>query len=368
MEKFKIRVAISHGDINGINYELLLKCFSEPVILELFTPVVYGSLEAYRVWQKKLNIESPAWHIAEHIGAVRNGMVNLINCEESKPSINIGQPTEEAGKLAYLALEQAVRDVQQGKAQVLVTAPINKATMPQDLFPYKGHTKYLEEKTANETGKSLMLLTARDCRVALATEHIPISEVSKQLSQQIIIDKVKILETGLIRDFRIIKPRIAVLALNPHAGDSGLLGTEEESIIQPAIKALRDEGILAFGAYPADGFFSSDISASFDGVLAMYHDQGLAPFKAMYMNEGVNCTLGLSIIRTSPDHGTAYDIAGKDKADPTSLRTAIYQAIDMYRSRQAHREATRNPLRDTYFNRGRDDEKLDLEKDAYTDY
>ncbi len=368
MEKFRIRVAISHGDINGINYELLLKCFSEPAILELFTPIVYGSLEAYRFWQKKLKIEASAWHIIEHIGAVRNGVVNLINCEEEKPTIDIGKPREEAGKLAYLALERAVKDVQQGKAQVLVTAPINKATMPQSVFPYKGHTKYLEVKTAEESGKSLMLLTARDCRVALATEHIPISEVSQQLNQQIIIDKVKTLEAGLQRDFRIVKPRIAVLALNPHAGDAGLLGSEENTIILPAIKALREEGVLAFGAYPADAFFSTDMADTFDAVLAMYHDQGLAPFKAMYMNEGVNCTLGLSIIRTSPDHGTAYDIAGEGKADPASLRTAIYQAIDMYRSRQAYKEVNRNPLRNTYQNRGRDDEKLDLSKDSYEAY
>ncbi len=368
MEKYKLRVAISHGDINSINYELLLKCFAEPAILELFTPVIYGSVEAYHFWHKKLNIDSPAWHIAEHIGAVRNGVVNLINCEEQKPIISIGQPKEEAGKLAYIALERAVNDVQQGRAQVLVTAPINKATMPQSIFPYKGHTKYLEVKTAEEEGHSLMLLTARDCRVALATEHIPISEVSKQLTSQIIIDKVKTLEAGLIRDFKIIKPRIAILGLNPHAGDAGLLGAEEETVIKPAIKALRQDGVLAFGPYPADAFFSTDMVDTFDAVLAMYHDQGLAPFKAMYMNEGVNCTLGLSIIRTSPDHGTAYDIAGKGIAEPASLRAAIYQAIDMYRSRQAHKEANRNPLRNTYFNRGRDDEKIDLTKESYESY
>ncbi len=364
MEKHKIRVAISHGDINGINYELLLKCFSEPAILELFTPIIYGSLEAYRFWQKRLKVEAPAWHIAEHIGQVRNGVVNLINCEKQKPSINIGKPTEEAGQLAYVALERAVDDVLSNRAQVLVTAPINKATMPQDIFPYKGHTKYLEVRSAEEDGKSLMLLTAGDCRVALATEHIPISKVHQELSSQVIIDKVKTLEAGLKRDFTVIKPRIAVLALNPHAGDAGLLGSEEETIITPAIKELKKQGILTFGPYPADAFFSSEMADTFDAVLAMYHDQGLAPFKAMYMNEGVNCTLGLSMIRTSPDHGTAYDIAGEGKADPSSLRTAIYQAIDMYRARQDHRYANRNPLRNTYFNKGRDDEKIDLTKET----
>ncbi len=368
MEKRKIKVAISHGDINGANYELLLKCFANASILELFTPIVYGSQKAYEFWREKLKFENAQWHICKSPRDISLTAVNLINCDEGEVSVEVGQPTDLAGRLAYIALERAVRDVLNKEADVLVTAPINKATMPQDVFPYKGHTKYLEVMSAEQEGKSLMLLTARDCRVALATEHLPIKEVSQALTIETIVDKVRTLDAGLKQDFTINKPRIAMLSLNPHAGDAGLLGDEEETIIRPAMKQLKEEGILCYGPYPADGYFSTDLLDTFDAVLAMYHDQGLAPFKAMYMNEGVNCTLGLKIIRTSPDHGTAYDIAGKGVADPTSLKESIYLAIDMYRARRNDRYARRNPLRNTYRIRGRDDERIDLTKDYYDSY
>lgn len=367
MEANKIRVAISHGDINGINYELLLKCFSEPALLDLFTPVIYGSLTAYNFWKDRFDWANPSWNIIDDARGIRNGQVNLINCDEGEVEIHIGEPRKEAGLLAYKALDRAVTDVMQGRTQVLVTAPINKATMPLDLFPYKGHTKYLEVRGAETEGESLMILTAQDCRVALVTEHLPLAKVSQELTKDLIVSKAKVLDEGLRRNFAITKPRIALLSLNPHAGDMGLLGSEEDDCIRPALEELKAEGILAFGPYPADAYFSTALLDTFDAVLAMYHDQGLAPFKAMYMNEGVNSTLGLSFIRTSPDHGTAYDIAGQDKAEPSSLRSAIYQALDMYRARRNDDYAKRNPLRNTYFNRGRDDDRFNLE-DTYNGY
>lgn len=353
-----LRVAISHGDINGINYELLLKLFADERILELFTPIVYGSQEAADYWRKELDIESLAWHKVAKAEDARDGVVNLVDVSVGKVVIEPGKPTSLAGELAFLALERAVADTLAGHAAVLVTAPINKSTMPRDKFPHAGHTQYLEEQAAQEQGKSLMLLCAGDCRVALTTGHVPISEVATSITTEKIIEKVQTMESGLIRDFGIIKPRIAVLALNPHAGDRGLIGDDEETIIKPALQALSEAGHIVFGPYPADGFWASNRSDSFDGILAMYHDQGLAPFKTLYMSEGVNTTLGLRIVRTSPDHGTGYDIAGRGVASVDSLRHAVYLGLDIYRSRQRHDKATHNPLRRVYFNKGRDDERI----------
>lgn len=356
-----IRVAISHGDINGINYEILLKLFSDERILELFTPVIYGSGAAEAFWRKHLNIDKALpWHPIASAREAQDGVVNLVDLHKGNLNIEIGRPTKQAGDLAYYALELATNDTLQGICDVLVTAPINKGIMPRDKFPYAGHTEYLESKAAVEAGKSLMLLCADDCRVALTTGHIPISEVSSSISKERIIQKVEMMALGLVRDFGITKPRIAVLALNPHAGDSGLIGDEEDSIIRPAIQALSESRHIVFGPYPADGFWASGRSDSFDGILAMYHDQGLAPFKTLYMAEGVNTTLGLRIVRTSPDHGTGYDIAGDGSASEVSMRQAIYLALDIYRARQRHDTATRNPLRRVYFNKGRDDERIDL--------
>lgn len=363
-----VRVAISHGDINGIGYEVLLKTLGDERILELFTPIIYGSRQAEAYWREKLQLECSAWQVIDRADLAEDGRINLINLDEGHTIVlEPGVSTTQAGALAYIALERATRDVSEGLADVLITAPINKSNMPRDKFPYSGHTPYLEEHTAQEAGKSLMLLSSGDCRVALATEHIPIAEVAGQISIELIMDKVKTLEAGLIRDFGIVKPRIAVLALNPHAGDRGLIGDDEDLVIAPAIRTLSDAGYIVFGPYAADGFWASGRMDSFDAVLAMYHDQGLAPFKALYMSEGVNTTLGLKIIRTSPDHGTGYDIAGQGIASAESIRQAIYLAIDMYRARQSYDHATRNPLRRVYFNKGRDDEKLDFSQpdDAY---
>lgn len=364
-ERKLLRVAISHGDINGINYELFLKLFDDERILELFTPIMYASRKALNFWIERLQIESKTkWVDIKNAKEAKDGVVNLIDvtaqCCTHSWQVEVGKPTNIAGELAFWALERATADVLSGLADILVTAPINKGVMPRDRFPYSGHTQYLEDKAAIEPGKSLMLLCAHDCRVALATDHIPISEVSSNLTLERIVEKVQTMEAGLIRDFGITKPRIAVLALNPHAGDNGLIGDEEESIIRPAIQVLNEERHIVFGPYPADGFWGSHASESFDGVLAMYHDQGLTPFKTLYMSDGVNTTMGLRIVRTSPDHGTGYDIAAKGIASAESLRQAIYLGIDIYRARQRHDEASRNPLRRVYFNKGRDDEKIDF--------
>ncbi len=356
----KIKVAISHGDINGISYEILLGTFADERILDLFTPIIYGSGKAAAFWRTTLGVETAPWHQIQSPEEAREGVVNLIDCAGADVRVEPGQATEHAGQLAFEALERATADVKAHRADLLVTAPINKSTMPRDLFPFAGHTQYLEAVAGLEDTPSQMLLCARDCRVALTTGHIPVSEIAASISSDLIVRRVKALEKGLIRDFGIVKPRIAVLGLNPHAGDRGLIGREEQEVITPAIETLQGEGYVVFGPYAADGFWASGRADSFDAILAMYHDQGLAPFKTLYMNEGVNTTLGLSIVRTSPDHGTGYDIAGKGLASPDSLRAAIYLGLDIVRARRSHDYATRNPLRRVYHNRGRDDERIDL--------
>lgn len=366
MSNTRLKVAISHGDINGIGYEILLKVFADERILELFTPIVYGSEVALVYWRNVLGLDQGEWVRVASPSEARDGVVNLIEVAEGEVRVEPGKATEHAGRLAFLALQRATDDVLEGKADLLVTAPINKSIMPREEFPFAGHTEYLQRRAAVEQGKSLMLMTSSDCRIALATGHIPISEVSSSLTRELIIQKVQTLEAGLIRDFGIIKPRIAVLALNPHAGDRGLIGDEEDTVIKPAIKALADAGHVVFGPYAADGFWAAGHTVRFDGILAMYHDQGLAPFKSLYMVDGVNITLGLKIIRTSPDHGTGYDIVGQGIASPDSFRHAIYLGLDAVRHRQGHDMATRNPLRRTYFNKGRDEdtpEALDKQTD-----
>lgn len=359
MSQRKLRVAITHGDINGISYEVLLKIFADERIFELFTPILYGSERAASFWREHLQLSEVSWQRVQLASEAREGCLNLIDCSAGKDVVHPGEPTPEAGMAAFLALERATADLRMGLCDVLVTAPINKSVMPRDLFPFQGHTDYLEAVAAVQPGESLMVLASGDCRVALATTHIPVAQVASRLTPELLLQKMRLLEAGLQRDFGVIKPRLAVLALNPHAGDKGLMGTEEADIIQPALARADEAKILAFGPYPADGFWGSGRVDHFDGILAMYHDQGLAPFKALYMNEGVNITLGLEFVRTSPDHGTGYDIAGKGIADPTSMRCALYTALDLYRARRSYDEATRNPLRRLYHNRGRDDERLD---------
>ena len=356
MEERKIRVAITHGDTNGIGYEVILKVFSEPDMLELCTPIIYGSAKIAAHHRKVLELETN-YTIINKAEEARDGRVNLLNCIDDDTKVEFGTPSTEAGAAALKALDCAMTDFRSGLYDVLVTAPINKATIQSPEFHFPGHTEYIET-SVGDGQKALMILMNDRLRVALVTTHLPIKDVAQSITQEAIVEKATILHQSLRRDFRVSSPRIAVLALNPHAGDDGLLGNEEKDIIMPAIKELAAKGIQAFGPYPADGFFGAGAYNSFDAVLAMYHDQGLAPFKTLALDSGVNFTAGLPIVRTSPDHGTAYDIAGQGKADENSMRQAIYTAIDVWRNRQNYDEPLKNPLPKLFHEKREDGEKV----------
>ena len=351
----KIRVAITQGDTNGVGYEVIFKAFSDPVILELCTPIIYGSPKIAAYHKKALNLDTN-FSIINNADEARDGRVNLLNCFDDEVKVELGLPSTEAGSAALKALDRAMTDFRSGLYDVLVTAPINKATIQSPGFHFPGHTEYIET-SVGDGQKALMILMNETLRVALVTTHLPIKDVAKAITKEGIIEKTTIFHTALKRDFRISNPRIAVLALNPHAGDDGLLGQEEKEIISPAIEELAGKGIQAFGPYPADGFFGSGAYDHFDGVLAMYHDQGLAPFKTIALESGVNYTAGLPIVRTSPDHGTAYDIAGQGKADENSMRQAIYTAIDVFRNRQNYDEPLKNPLPKLFHEKREDGDK-----------
>ena len=355
MEERKIRVAITQGDTNGVGYEVILKVFSDPNILELCTPIIYGSPKIASYHRKALNLEVP-YTIINHAEEARDGRVNLLACFDDEIKIEIGQPSQEAGAAALKALDRAMTDYRSELYDVLVTAPINKATIQSPGFHFPGHTEYIET-SVGEGQKALMILMNETLRVALVTTHLPIKDIAKAITKEGIIEKATIFHKALKRDFRISSPRIAVLSLNPHAGDNGLLGSEEKDIILPAIEELADKGIQAFGPFAADGFFGSGAYDHFDGVLAMYHDQGLAPFKTIALESGVNYTAGLPIVRTSPDHGTAYDIAGKGVADENSMRQAIFTAIDVFRNRKFYDEPLQNPLPKLFHEKREDGDK-----------
>ncbi|MCH5311396.1 MAG: 4-hydroxythreonine-4-phosphate dehydrogenase PdxA [Prevotella sp.] len=355
MENEKIRVAITHGDTNGIGYEVIFKAFEDPMMLELCTPIIYGSPRAAAYHRKALEMELNV-NIINTAEEAEEGKLNLLTTFEEEVKIELGKPSPEAGTAALTALERAMADFKENQYDVLVTAPINKNNIQSDAFRFCGHTEYIEEKVG-DGAKSLMILMSGNLRVALVTTHLAVKDIAAAITTEKIVEKATILHDSLKRDFRITNPRIAVLSLNPHVGDNGLLGTEEQEMIIPAINILEENNIQAFGPYAADGFFGSGTYTKFDAVLAMYHDQGLAPFKALASESGVNYTAGLPIVRTSPDHGTAYDIAGKNKADHNSLRHAIYTAIDVYRNRSNYDEATANPLKKLYHERREDGDK-----------
>ena len=361
MDKKLIKVGITHGDINGIGYEIILKTFADSRVTELCTPVIYGSQKVAVYNQKAMELPPISLKIIDKPEDAVEGKINLVNCVEENLKIEFGRSTPEAGLASFKALEAAVADLKRGAIQTLLTAPINKHNIHSEAFHFPGHTEYLE-KVFEEDGKykSLMVMTSETLRIAFATGHIPLGEVKTQLTQGCVMDKLMIFNTSLIRDFGIVKPRIAVLALNPHAGDRGLLGTEEETILMPTIAEANKKGLTVFGPYPADGFFGSQSMLHFDGILAMYHDQGLIPFKMYAMENGVNYTAGLPIVRTSPAHGTAYDIAGQNKASEESLRSALYVALDIYRKRKTYQEITANPLQKQYVYKSGDNVKLDL--------
>lgn len=357
-----IKVGITHGDFNGIGYETILKVLEDSRVLELFTPVVYGSAKIASFYRKAMEMPQIQFNQISDASEAKEGTNNIVNVIGEDAHIEPGKSTEEAGKAAFMALERAVADLRNGTIDVLVTAPINKHNIQSEVFTFPGHTEYLES-SVGDGKKSLMVLCSDDVRVALVTTHLPVSKVSEAVTRDSILEKLQIFNESLMKDFGIVKPRIAVLSLNPHSGENGLLGTEEQEVIAPAIEEARGKKILCFGPYAADGFFGSGLYKRFDGVLAMYHDQGLAPFKTIAMESGVNFTAGLPYVRTSPDHGTGYDIAGKGEANEESLRCAIYRAIDVFRNRESYAEATANPLRRQYFDKSKDNVVLDLTKD-----
>lgn len=343
MDKNKIRVGITHGDTNGIGYELILKAFSNPALAEMCVPVVYGSPRVASFHRKALGLPANFTTLSDADEA-ESGRLNLVSCFDEEIKVELGHPTEESGRAAYLSLRKAVEDYRAGKIDVIVTCPISKKNILSDDFRFVGHTDYLEHEFG-EPDDALMILMNSVMKVALVTTHLPLKDVAAAVTPEKIEKKLDIFHRSLRADFTISIPRIAVLSLNPHNGDDGLLGDEEKQIIAPAIQTMREKGIQCFGPYAADGFFGAGLYSHFDGVLAMYHDQGLAPFKALSMSDGVNYTAGLPIVRTSPDHGTAFDIAGQGVADENSFRQAIYTAMDIFAARQTEEEVTANPLK-----------------------
>ncbi len=341
-----IKVGITHGDYNGVGYEVILKALEDPMMLELCTPIVYGSAKIASHYRKLLDMPQIPHQKIDDASHATTGTVNVVSVVADDVQPQPGQPSEAAGQAAFAALERATTDLRNGDIDVLVTAPINKSSIQGPDFHFPGHTEYLQATFGDENNRALMVMAhPSGLRMALTTIHMPLSEVAGVLTRELVEQKISDFALSLSRDFGVHAPRIAVLALNPHAGDSGLLGKEEQEIIAPAIETANADKILAFGPYPADGFFGAGNQSHFDGILAMYHDQGLIPFKALCGAEGVNFTAGLPIVRTSPDHGTAFDIAGQGKADAQSMRQAIYMAIDAVRNRANHDEATANPLK-----------------------
>ena len=349
METEKMIIGITHGDINGIGYEVILKALSDARIFENFVPVIYGSSKAAAFYRKSLDIQGLNINIINSVQEISSKRINLINCVDDELKVEVGTSTAEAGKAAFDALERATADLKKGLLHAIVTAPINKKNIQSENFHFPGHTEFLEEKFG--TGSSTLMMLVNDVlRVAVVTGHIPLNEVASVLTEKLILEKLTILNSSLKNDFSIIRPRIAILGLNPHAGDDGVLGNEEKNIIIPAIKNATDLGIICVGPYPADGFFGSGNFDKFDAVLAMYHDQGLIPFKTLSMDTGVNFTAGLNVIRTSPDHGTAYDIAGQNIASEESFRQALYLAYDVSLNRAWNASNATNPLKITQKN------------------
>ena len=343
MSENKIRVGISQGDINGIGMEVILKTLADPAICEICTPVLFSSTKTIGFHRKALNMEEINFHPVRDFTQLHTKKPNLFICHEEEAAIELGKPAEIGGKYALLSLEKACDALKNNDIDVLVTAPIDKNTIQNEQFKFAGHTEYLAGKFGTKQEDALMLLCSENIRVGLVTGHIPIGKISSSITKEKIGFKIKQLITSLQQDFNIRKPKVAVLALNPHAGDNGTIGSEDQSIVQPAIDELKDK-YLVYGPYPADAFFGKAMHLKFDAVLAMYHDQGLIPFKSIAFYDGVNYTAGLSVVRTSPDHGTAYDIAGQGVADATSFKNAIYMTMDIFRNRKLNDEISENPL------------------------
>ncbi len=338
-----VRVGISMGDPNGVGPEVIIKALSDNRMLQTCMPAIYGTGKVISFHKKLVNANEFNYHTSKPGDPFNFKNINLVSVTDEEFKVEPGQSTEAAGKLAFRSIEAAVKDLKDKKIDALVTAPINKKNIQSDDFSFPGHTEYL----ASQFGVKdyLMMMVTEDLKVGTVTGHLPLNEVSASITSHKIVEKVKVMHKSLIRDFGIRKPRIAVLGLNPHAGDNGLLGKEELEVIIPAIQQLKAEGMIVAGPYGADGFFGSSNLNNFDGVMAMYHDQGLIPFKTMEFERGVNFTAGLPVVRTSPDHGTAYDLAGKNTASESSLRHAIYMAVDIVKKRREYDQINANPLR-----------------------
>ena len=350
MNKLPI-IGITIGDLNSIAPEVVIKTLSDPRFCDYCIPVIYASPKVIGFWKKLVGLPDFFVNIVKNVEQVHTKKVNLVTCWEEEVEIKIGEANDNGGKYAFKSLEIATRDLKEGKIDGLVTAPLNKNLVNSELLPFKGHTEYLAHELNSH--HFLMFLVSENLKIGLVTGHVPIKEVASKLTTEIIFSKIKIMNESLKNDFNCPKPKIAVLGLNPHAGDNGLIGNEEKSIIIPAVTAAQAEGIMAFGTYPSDGFFGSKQYEKFDGVLAMYHDQGLIPFKSFAFADGVNYTAGLKMVRTSPDHGTAYDIAGKNKADESSMRNALYLALDIIARRTDNAILKANPLAFQQFKRER---------------
>lgn len=354
----KIKVGISIGDYNGIGPEIIMKSLKDKAITDFFTPIIFGSGKLFTYQKNIFKLQHNFNYITEVSQAVPD-KINMVNLWKDNVNVDLGKPTEESTKMAIDSLEAATTALMNGEIDVLVTAPINKEEMLKYGFQHAGHTGYLEEKFGK---KGLMFLVTDDLKVAVSTHHIPVSEVAANISKEKIKKQIKLLNQCLVEDFCIERPKIAVLGLNPHAGDGGAIGNEEIEIIEPAIRELFDNGILAFGPYPADSYFQPNKYRNYDAVLAMYHDQGLAPFKTLAYEEGVNYTAGLPFIRTSPDHGVAYDIAGKNIADEQSFSEAIFMAIKIFKNRQEYNDLMTNrmqPRRNSSNNNAAEDLTVD---------
>ena len=360
----RLKIGITQGDTNGVGWEVILKIFSDNRLTELFTPVIYGSGAAAAYYQKRLNdIEPVKFVVVDSAERAQQGRVNLVECGAKELSVTPGKPSKAGGEAAAAALNKAIKELKDGAIDAMVTAPIDKEMIQSEAFSFTGHTEFLAKELE---GEPLMIMTSELMRVGLATIHVPVAEVAQSLSKELIVERINQINASMRQDFGVVRPKVAVLALNPHAGDGGLLGKEEQDIIKPAIVEAYEGGVLAFGPFAADGFFASGQFKNYDAILAMYHDQGLAPFKTLTPN-GVNFTASLSEVCTSPDHGVAYDIAGKGIADEQSMRNAIYEAIDIVQRRSEWEEWNANPLQHFEREKGRDISIKDLPETEHHD-
>ncbi len=337
----KIKVGISIGDINGIGIEVILKTFNDSRMLDFCTPILFGSSKVISFHKKAMGLTTPINGVS-NFNQVIEHKINLFNIWKEEVDIQLGESSKVSGKYSFLSLKEAVNALKENEIDVLVTAPINKDNIQSDAFNFQGHTEYLE---SHLEGEALMILMTDELRVGLITGHVPIQDVAKKITPKLIEHKVNIMHKTLVEDFKIRKPKIAVLGLNPHCGDNGVIGNEDNDIVKPTIDKIKEKGKLIYGPYAADSFFGSANYENFDAVLAMYHDQGLTPFKTLSFGKGVNFTAGLSKIRTSPDHGTAYEIAGKNKANEGSFKEALFQAIKIFDARKEYQELTSNVLK-----------------------